>query len=32
MRDRPKIDKPFQPEALVDRLTELVGAAAAPPQ
>jgi CheY-like chemotaxis protein len=30
MRDRPKIDKPFQPEALVDRLAELVGAAAAP--
>ena len=32
MRDRPKIDKPFQPEALVDRLAELGGAAAAPPQ
>jgi len=31
MRDRPKIDKPFQPEILVDRLEELVGAAAAQP-
>ena len=31
-RDRPKIDKPFQPEMLVDRLAELVGEAAAPRQ
>jgi len=32
MRDRPKIDKPFQPEILVDRLEELVGAAAVQPR
>jgi CheY-like chemotaxis protein len=32
MRDRPKLDKPFQPEVLVDRLAELVAAAARHPQ
>jgi len=29
MRDRPKLDKPFEPEVLVDRLAELVEQAAA---
>jgi DNA-binding response OmpR family regulator len=29
MRDRPKLDKPFEPEALVDRLAVLVEEAAA---
>ena len=28
MRDRPKLDKPFDPQVLVDRLSELVQAAA----
>ena len=29
MRDRPKLDKPFEPEVLVDRLAQLVEQAAA---
>ena len=29
MRDRPKLEKPFEPEVLVDRLAELVGEGAA---
>jgi len=32
MRDRPKLDKPFQPEVLVDRLAELVAEGARHPE
>ena len=32
MRNRPKLDKPFQPEVLVAQIAELVGAAVTPPQ
>ena len=32
MRDRPMLDKPFQPEVLVAQIAELVGSGAAPRQ
>jgi hypothetical protein len=32
MRDRPMLDKPFQPEVLAKQLAALVGPAAAPQQ
>jgi DNA-binding response OmpR family regulator len=32
MRDRPKLDKPFEPEVLVEKISQLVAAAAAPRQ
>lgn len=31
MRDRPKLDKPFEPEVLVDRLAQLLGQPPAAP-